>query len=208
MAFDLSDYVDVAERQGQFLDRYPEGSLQAELTPFLHEGFLIGWLCKAFAYRTPDDPRPGVGHAYYAVPGKTPYTKDSEAMNAETAAWGRALVAVGLRTKKIASRQEVEAGQDSGAGTPGRTAAKGRAKPEAKKAVARPPADDDGPPPVFATDDQRRELFDLKDAMGLPDKRFREILQEHSGQQTTAQIPIEKFPEVKAALVLEAAPFE
>jgi hypothetical protein len=48
--------------------------------------------------------------AWEPFPGPTPYTKDSELMNAETAAWGRAIVAVGLAANKtIASRQEVEA---------------------------------------------------------------------------------------------------
>jgi hypothetical protein len=46
--------------------------------------------------------------AWEVIPGKTPYTKDSEVQNAETSAWGRAIVAVGAATaKKIASREEV-----------------------------------------------------------------------------------------------------
>ena len=102
--FKMDDYVDVAQRIADFSEKYPEGSLQSELT--LLEG---GWLCKARAFRTPDDARPGIGHAFEPVPGKTPYTKDSEAMNAETSAWGRAIVALGFQTKKIASKQEVQA---------------------------------------------------------------------------------------------------
>lgn len=62
----------------------------------------------AAAYRTPDDPRPGIGIAWEPVPGKTPYTADSEMMNAETSAWGRAIIAVGAAdSSKIASREEV-----------------------------------------------------------------------------------------------------
>jgi hypothetical protein len=61
----------------------------------------------AAAYRTPDDPRPGIGVAWELYPGTTPYTRDSELMNAETSAWGRAIVAVGIPTKKIASADEV-----------------------------------------------------------------------------------------------------
>ena len=104
--FKMDDYVDVAERIADFSEKYPDGSLQSELVRNDD-----GWLCTAYAYRTPDDPRPGVGHAFEPVPGKTPYTKDSEAMNAETSAWGRAIVALGFRTKKIASAQEVRARQ-------------------------------------------------------------------------------------------------
>jgi hypothetical protein len=45
------------------------------------------------------------------MPGKTPYTKDSEIQNAETSAWGRAIVAVlAADTRKgVASRDEVAA---------------------------------------------------------------------------------------------------
>lgn len=105
--FNMDDYVDVAERIRNFAERFPEGSLQSEL-----EKTGEGWLCKAYAYRTADDGRPGIGHAFEPVPGKTPYTKDSEAMNAETSAWGRAIVALGFDTKKIASKQEVRARTD------------------------------------------------------------------------------------------------
>jgi hypothetical protein len=106
--FKMDDYVDVAERVREFSSKFPDGSLQSELTRL--EG---GWLCKAYAYRNQDDARPGIGHAFEPVPGKTPYTKDSEAMNAETSAWGRAIVALGFDTKKIASRQEVRAREGS-----------------------------------------------------------------------------------------------
>lgn len=63
----------------------------------------------AAAYRTPDDPRPGIGTAWEAYPGQTPYTAGSELMNAETSAWGRAIIAVGASDAKkgIASREEV-----------------------------------------------------------------------------------------------------
>ena len=122
MAFQLDDYVTVAERIEQFRKKYPEGSLQCEwqmlLVPTLVKGEDGKWtqlerpiiVAKAFAYRTPDDPRPGVGHAQEPIPGKTPYTKDSEIQNAETSAWGRAIVAVlAADTKKgVASRDEVQ----------------------------------------------------------------------------------------------------
>jgi hypothetical protein len=102
MGFNLDDYIDVPERIKQFSAKFPNGSLQSEITRLED-----GWLCKAYAYRTADDPRPGIGHAFEPAPGKTPYTKDSEAMNAETSAWGRAIVALGFETKNIASANEV-----------------------------------------------------------------------------------------------------
>lgn len=115
--FSLDDYVDVAERIAQFSSRYPEGSLQG--SGHFVETPVVGYLYHAKAYRTPDDPRPGCGTAFEPIPGKTPYTRDSEVQNAETAAWGRAIVALGFETKKIASKQEVQARGG------GRTAPKG-----------------------------------------------------------------------------------
>lgn len=123
MSFNLDDYVTVAERIDVFRAKYPDGSLQAEwqivTVPTAVKQPDGSWttldrpiiVCKAFAYRTPDDPRPGIGHAQECFPGKTPYTKDSELMNAETSAWGRAIIAVlAADTRKgVASRDEVEA---------------------------------------------------------------------------------------------------
>lgn len=118
--FNMDGYVDVAERIREFAAKYPEGSLSSDLQLIHREidekTYLLGWLCTARAYRTPDDPQPGVGHAFEQIPGKTPYTKDSEAMNAETSAWGRAIVALGFDTKKIASAEEVQARQGAGDG--------------------------------------------------------------------------------------------
>lgn len=121
MAFNMDDYVTVAERIEQFRTKYPDGCLQCEwqmvLIPTAVKQPDGSWttmdrpiiVAKAFAYRTPDDPRPGIGHAQESIPGKTPYTKDSELMNAETSAWGRAIVAVlAADTRKgVASRDEV-----------------------------------------------------------------------------------------------------
>lgn len=115
--FNMDDYVDVAERISLFSEKYPDGSLQSWVKQVAdNDGVIIGWLCEASAYRTPDDQRPGMGHAFEPVPGKTPFTKDSEAMNAETSAWGRAIIALGFQTKKIASANEVRARQGSAAG--------------------------------------------------------------------------------------------
>jgi hypothetical protein len=102
---DLSDYKEVAERIRDFRERHPEGCLQSEILDSPRDGFVV---VKAYAYRKPDDPRPGTGLAWEPVPGKTPYTKDSELMNAETSAWGRAIIAVGASdAKQIASADEL-----------------------------------------------------------------------------------------------------
>lgn len=99
------DYIEVADRLQEFYAKFPDGSLQGSWT-WEQSGALIVYRCEA--YRTPDDPRPGVGYAQEAVPGKTAFTKGSELMNAETSAWGRAMAALGIATKKgIATGHEV-----------------------------------------------------------------------------------------------------
>jgi len=122
MAFQLDDYNTVADRIAEFRAKYPNGSLQSEyrieLIPTAVKQDDGSWttldrpvlVFVASAYRTPDDPRPGIGHASEPIPGKTPYTKDSEVANGETSAWGRAIVAVlAADTRKgVASRDEVQ----------------------------------------------------------------------------------------------------
>ena len=103
------DYIDVAERIVEFRTKHPEGSLQQVTLDFREVAG--GWwvVYTAAAYRTPEDPRPGIGTAWEPVPGKTNFTRDSELQNAETAAWGRAIVAaLAADTKRgIASAEEV-----------------------------------------------------------------------------------------------------
>jgi hypothetical protein len=124
-------YVEVSERILEFREKYPKGSLQCEIVP-VPEPFAGKFLAvRATAYRTPDDERPGVGLAWEPVPGKTPFTKDSELSNAETSAWGRALIAVGAADAKrgIASANEVR---------------NRKATSERPKSTQKPPADPNG----------------------------------------------------------------
>jgi hypothetical protein len=103
------DYVDVATRIVEFREKFPEGSLQQHDLQFVEFGNASWVVYTAAAYRTPDDARPGIGTAWEPVPGKTNFTRDSELQNAETAAWGRAIVAaLAADTRKgIASSEEV-----------------------------------------------------------------------------------------------------
>lgn len=110
------DYIDVATRTVEFREKYPEGSLSrvapdgsvvpVEFREFGNKSWVV---YTAFAYRSPDDKLPGVGTAWEPVPGPTQFTRDSELQNAETAAWGRAMVAaLAVDTRKgIASAEEV-----------------------------------------------------------------------------------------------------
>lgn len=121
MAYDqrsLDDYVDVAERIRIFRERYPDGALQPldPSAPFhiVEVGGLTFIQYTAVAYRRPDDTLPGIAVSWEPFPGKTPYTAGSELMNAETAAWGRAIVAaLAADTKKIASLDEVRARREA-----------------------------------------------------------------------------------------------
>jgi len=113
VAFDLDpSYKQVPERIADFKTKHPEGSLRPlnpdkpfELVDVAGQMFIV--VCAA-AYRHPEDPAPGVGMAWELVPGKTPYTKLSELQNAETSAWGRAIVAVlASESKSVASAEDV-----------------------------------------------------------------------------------------------------
>ncbi len=106
----LKDYVDVKERIRLFYQQYPDGRLVTDDIWMVQDadGTVRVW-GRALAYRTPDDPLPGKGTSYMAVPGTTPYTRGSEAENVETSCWGRAIGALGIGIdKSIASAQEVQ----------------------------------------------------------------------------------------------------
>ena len=100
----MKDYVPVNERIGAFLTKHPDGSLQSELVELSDNRVVM----RAYAYRHPEDARPGIGYSSLEIPGRTPYTKGSEVENCETSAWGRAIAALGFEVKRgIASAEEV-----------------------------------------------------------------------------------------------------
>lgn len=99
----LDNYVEVPERIQRFKEKYPDGYLRSEIVHFSDTLVIV----KAYAFRDTEDQQPATGLAAEPIPGKTPYTRDSEVMNAETSAWGRAIAALGFDFGKIASREEV-----------------------------------------------------------------------------------------------------
>ena len=108
MAFDLDGYVTVPERITSFYAANPEGRIACTPPAVLTIGDRLFIASTAYVYRTPDDPTPSVGSAWEPYPGRTPYTKDSEAMNAETSAVGRALGLAGYGVgKSVATREDV-----------------------------------------------------------------------------------------------------
>jgi hypothetical protein len=110
VSHDLSGYEEVPARLERFFAKYPDGSLQGDHR-IVEVGGKIVIEYVAYAFRTPDDSRPGKGVTWEPYPGRTPYTKDSEVENAETSAWGRALAAVGFHGHKIATAEEVAGAQ-------------------------------------------------------------------------------------------------
>lgn len=157
----LDEYVDVAERIRIFRERYPDGALQPldPSSPFqiVEVGGQTFIQYTAVAYKGPGDQLPGIAVSWEPFPGKTPYTAGSELMNAETAAWGRAIVAaLAADTKKIASLDEVRARREArDTGHPSAQEAPGDAK--------RPEAWPEAEP---ATQPQERALYAISKKLG------------------------------------------
>ena len=111
----MDDYVEVSERIERFYEKYPEGSLRCKSWEVVRGKDSAFFVYVAQAFRHPEDPAPAEGIAWEPVPGKTNFTRDSEAMNCETSAWGRAIAALGFEVKRgIASANEVRNRQDNG----------------------------------------------------------------------------------------------
>ena len=96
----------------EFSEKYPDGTLQQLSLEFVRDLGGADWVVyTAAAFRSPDDKLPGHGTAWERVPSLTNFTKNSELQNAETSAWGRAIVATfAADTKKaeIASSHEMQ----------------------------------------------------------------------------------------------------
>ena len=109
------DYIDVATRIVEFREKYPDGRLRQKDIQFIDFANKSWVVFTAEAWRSADDPAPAHGTAWEPVPGPTQFTRDSELQNAETAAWGRAMVAaLAVDTRKgIASSEEVRNRQGS-----------------------------------------------------------------------------------------------
>ena len=107
--YNLDGYIDVASRIKLFMAKYPDGSLQMDPPEFVEiEGkkWVMG---RAYAYRTPDDLRPGVGIAWEIVPGTTPFTRGSELQNLQTSCNGRAIASLGIGIDaSIATLDEIQ----------------------------------------------------------------------------------------------------
>ena len=113
-AFNLGDYVDVPTRLAEALKRWPDLRIQ-ETKPLIvtvDNQQYVEISCTV--WRDSTDLMPTVAYCWEPIPGRTPYTKGSEMMNASTSCLGRALGFLGMGIgKSIASRNEVQARQPS-----------------------------------------------------------------------------------------------
>ena len=107
MAFSLDNYVDVPTRLKMALKKWPELRVQEDQPVVREIGGKIYLEVKTTVWRDPDDPKPAIAFCWEPWPGTTPYTRDSEQMNASTSALGRALGFM-LAFDKMASREEVQ----------------------------------------------------------------------------------------------------
>lgn len=112
MTFDLSNYVDVATRIKQLREKHPEAVLRPydPANPFkiVEIGGREFIVYTAACFRSPNDNCPAVAVAAEPVIGASSFTKNSEVMNAETSAWGRAIMAcLAVDEPHVASRDEV-----------------------------------------------------------------------------------------------------
>ena len=112
MTFNLDNYVDVPTRLRMALQKYPDLRVQESQPVFREIGTKLYIEIRCTVWRDKDDQLPCIAFCWEPFPGTTPYTRDSEQMNASTSALGRALGMMGFGIDtKMASKQEVLARQ-------------------------------------------------------------------------------------------------
>lgn len=167
MAFDktaLKDYVDVAERLRAFYGQYPEARVQTTIINLTPDRVVM----RAEVYRTKDEQFPaGTGHSAMAIPGSTPYTRGSELENCETSAVGRAIVAAGLPSKRIASEDEV--------------AAKRGPVDESPEPARQTPSE------RLATEPMKKKFFAMAREAGLGDEQVKALSAIVTGKSSSAE---------------------
>jgi hypothetical protein len=106
----LGDYVDVPTRLKLALEKHPDLRIQEDAPGVVEVDGHYFVTVRVTVWRHFDDSRPAIATAWEPFPGRTPYTSDSEMMNASTSALGRALGFMGFGiSKSIASANEVAA---------------------------------------------------------------------------------------------------
>jgi len=108
MAFKLDGYVTVNERLTMALERWPELRVVEAPPKVVQVGDSTFIEVTITVWRDPSDTIPCTAAAWESIPGRSPYTRDSEMMNASTSALGRALGLMGIGTAgSISTADEV-----------------------------------------------------------------------------------------------------
>lgn len=109
----LDGYVPVDARLRMALQRFPELRVVEDGYKVVSIGDATFIECVVWVFTTPDDPRPVRGTVLEPFPGKTGFTRDSEAAVGFTSALGRALGYLGFGIDRgIASVDEIRARTD------------------------------------------------------------------------------------------------
>lgn len=151
MSWKLEDYVDVPHRLKMVAEKFPEVRIVESQPRIVTIGDRTFLEVKVQAWRDPSDQHPAVAYCWEPYPGDTPYTRDSEQMNAATSALGRlaALLLPGAFVK-LASANEVA----NRAGPPSNYV------PKAKGPVPVVGGGEDPFPPTFRNDPQVQEIVE------------------------------------------------
>lgn len=105
---DLSGYVEVKDRLAMALAKWPELRVIESVPELVDIDDRTFVQVTVTVYREPDDTLPCTASAWEPFPGSTPFTRNSEMMNAGTSALGRALGYMGIGIERsVASAVEV-----------------------------------------------------------------------------------------------------
>lgn len=171
---DLQGYIDVPARLRMMFDRFPELRLVETPPEVITVGDRTFISVTVTAFRDPSDPVPAIATCWEPFPGKTPYTRDSEMMNAATSALGRVANLLMPMGKSLASTEEVLNRRSEGMPDPD----KRRPAPELEWEDIPPPPDDGWepePPPQRrvpqgdrASEAQLKAVYAIAKKKGLP----------------------------------------
>ena len=162
MSWKLDDYVQVPDRMKMVVERYPDVRFKEDEPRVITIGDKQYIQIRVTAWRSPDDQHPAVAYCWEPFPGTTPYTRDSEQMNAASSAYGRvcALLLPGAFAK-IASAQEVY----NRAGPPNT-----HSVPYEEPFRDQPPRPAGSGSPAGASEAQLRKIHAMYQALGITDK--------------------------------------
>ncbi len=162
MSWKLDDYVQVPDRMRMVAERYPDVRFKEDEPRVITIDDRRYIQIRVTAWRSPDDQHPAVAYCWEPYPGTTPYTRDSEQMNAASSAYGRvcALLLPGAFAK-IASAQEIY----NRAGPPNT-----HSVPYEEPFPDQAPRPAGSGSPAGASEAQLRKIHAMYQALGITDK--------------------------------------